>query len=108
MFWKFVVLILSIGIIGGALLTMRQLRIQAAHELGAVQRRVGDRDRELWRLRIEIARTIRPDAVQARLLSVTGEVGLSPIGLNSLADLWPLEDAGRPEVGRAVADANRP
>lgn len=95
MFAKFVALILSIGIIGGTLLSMRQLRIQAAHELGAVQRRVGERDRELWQLRIEIARAVSPGVVQARLTELAGSP-LESLGRNhELAALWPIEDAGR-------------
>lgn len=102
MFWKFVALILSIGIVGGALLTMRQLRIQAAHELGAVQRRVGERDRELWQLRIEIARAVQPAVVEARLRAMS-DVPIEPLGAHHVADLWPIvsvHDGSVVEAGR--------
>lgn len=111
MFAKFVALILAFGIVGGALLTMRQLRIQAAHELGAVQRRVGERDRELWQLRIEIARTVSPAAVRARLEARGGE-SVTAIGANPLAELWPIDSANSaiPPGVRSPADpaARRP
>ncbi len=95
MFAKFVALILSVGIVGGALLTMRQLRIQAAHELGDVQRRVGERDRELWQLRIQIARETRPAIVEAKLALLAQGLGspIEPIGVSKLHELWPIEQA---------------
>lgn len=77
MFWKLCVLILVIGVIGGVLLTTRQLRIQAAHELADVQRRVASHDRDLWQLRVEIARRTTPDEVSMRVKKLGP---LAPIG----------------------------
>lgn len=67
MFPKLCVLIVSVGVIGGGLLTTRQLRIQAAHELADVQRRVAEHDRQLWQLRVEIAERTLPEHVATKL-----------------------------------------
>ncbi len=64
MFAKLAVLILSIGVVACVLLTVRQLRLQAVHEMAEVQRRVAERDRTLWRLRVEIASRLTPDRVE--------------------------------------------
>ncbi len=67
MFPKLCVLIISVGVIGGGLLTTRQLRIQAAHELANVQRRVAEHDRQLWQLRVEIAERTLPEHIATKL-----------------------------------------
>jgi len=68
--------ILSIGVVACVLLTTRQLRLQAVHELAQVQKRVAEHDRTLWRLRIEIARRVTPANVE-RLAA--RRAGLSPL-----------------------------
>jgi hypothetical protein len=60
---KLSVLIVGLGILACLLLGLRQLRTQAAHEMAGVQKRVARHDRELWKIRSEIARRITPDKV---------------------------------------------
>src|SRR5262245_61509988 len=70
MFAKLAAVILSVGLIACILLAVRQQRVQAAHDLADVQRRVMEHDRTLWRLRSEIAARITPeqiDRLSARL-----------------------------------------
>ncbi len=63
MFAKLCVLIVSMGVIACVLLGIRQLRVQAAHEAAAVVRRAEKQNRELWKLRSEIARRVTPTNV---------------------------------------------
>lgn len=65
MFARLVVLILSIGVVACVLLTARQQRLQAVHELAEVQRRLVEHDRTLWQLRVEIAGRITPEHVES-------------------------------------------
>lgn len=65
MFAKVVVLLVSMGLLAGALLANRQQRIQAAHDLADAQRRLSQHDRDLWRLRLEIAARVTPARVEA-------------------------------------------
>ncbi|MCC6322373.1 MAG: hypothetical protein IT438_13165 [Phycisphaerales bacterium] len=65
MFAKIVAVILTIGTVACVLLAIRQQRVQAAHELAQVQRRVLDQDRTLWQLRSEIAARIIPSSIAA-------------------------------------------
>lgn len=64
MFAKLAALILSLGVVACILLAVRQQRVQAAHELAEVQRRVMEHDRTLWHLRTEIAERVSPVQVQ--------------------------------------------
>ncbi len=64
MFAKIAVLILSMGVIAAALLSIRQDRIQAAHALADSQRRLVEHDRTLWRLRLAIASLVTPKQVE--------------------------------------------
>jgi hypothetical protein len=59
-FAKIAAVIVAMGIVAGALLSLRQLRLQAVHELADVQRRVAEHDRTLWHLRVEIAARTTP------------------------------------------------
>ncbi len=78
MLGKLAVLILSFGALSCVLLANRQLRVQSAHELAAVQQRVGDHDRSLWRLRIEIASRVTPGHVEEMSRSMGTLVTISP------------------------------
>ena len=64
MVYKIAALIVGLGLMSCALLTIRQERTQAAHEMAEVQHRVAQHDRELWKLRAEIAKQITPDKVE--------------------------------------------
>lgn len=61
---KVAAIILTIGIVGCILLTNRQLRLQAVHDLAVLQRRVAEHDRTLWHLRAEIAGRVVPRNVE--------------------------------------------
>ncbi len=64
MAYKLAALIVGLGLIACVLLGIRQLRVQAAHEMADVQRRVSAHDRELWKLRTEIAKLTTPDNIE--------------------------------------------
>lgn len=64
MFAKLAAVIVAVGAVAGALLCLRQLRLQAVNELAVVQRRVAEHDRTLWHLRVEIARLTTPERTQ--------------------------------------------
>ena len=73
MFAKLAVLILSLALCACALLALRQMRTQAAHELAEARLRLLQRDNEFWRLRNRIAAGVTPERV-GQLAS-----GLSPL-----------------------------
>ena len=64
MVYKLGALIVGLGLIACVLLGIRQLRVQAAHEMADVQNRIARHDRELWKLRVEIAKLTTPDRVE--------------------------------------------
>lgn len=76
MFKKLVFLVACLGLVAACLLAIRQQRVRAAHEVGRVQRSVGEHDRTLWQLRLEIAHRTTPDKVEA-MAGTLGE--LAPI-----------------------------
>lgn len=63
MFAKLAVVVLTIGVCACTLLSLRQARLQAAHELTRAQLRVRECDDRLWAMRAEIARRVMPDQV---------------------------------------------
>lgn len=64
MFAKLAAVIVSMGLVACILLAVRQQRVQAAHEMADVQRRVMEHDRTLWHLRAEIAARVTPGQVE--------------------------------------------
>ncbi|MBX3359000.1 MAG: hypothetical protein KF745_11305 [Phycisphaeraceae bacterium] len=64
MFAKICAVIVTVGVIGCVLLTNRQLRLQAVHDLAVLQKRVAEHDRALWHLRVEIAGSVTPGNVE--------------------------------------------
>ncbi|MBC7834949.1 MAG: hypothetical protein H7Y88_07590 [Phycisphaerales bacterium] len=71
MFGKLAFTILAVGLMACVLLATRQQRLQAVHELAQVQKRVAEHDRDLWRLRLEIARRITPQRIE-RMATILG------------------------------------
>lgn len=64
MFGKVVLLVLTLGTCGCALLSLRQSRLQAASELVQIQLRIRQHDEHLWKLRSRIAASVTPDHVR--------------------------------------------
>lgn len=98
MFWKLATLIVALGVLACVLLTVRQQRIQAAHELASIQRRVGDHDRTLWQLRVELAGRLSPKQIE---MIATRTRSLQPIA-HAIQAMVPMNDAvvRRDEQGR--------
>lgn len=76
MFWKLVVCLLAIGVMGCSLLAMRQARLQAAHELAQTQLRIRGCDERLFKLRTQIGAMVRPEDVRSL---VSGMATLKPL-----------------------------
>lgn len=86
---KLCVLILGIGVVACVLLGIRQARIQAAHEMAEVQSRLDKHDRELWKLRAEVARHVTPPEVER----IAGRFGkLEPIRSERFPELVRIEN----------------
>ncbi len=79
MFAKLIAVILAMGVTACVLLTVRQQRMQAVHELANVQREVARLDRTLAHLRLEVAERITPERVAEMAKSIGAE--LRPIGV---------------------------
>ena len=69
---KLAFLVLVIAATGAGLLTVRQQRLEAVHEMAEALDRAAVLEREVWRLRVEAARLTSPQYAQ-ELLAVLGE-----------------------------------
>jgi hypothetical protein len=98
---KIATVILTIGIVGCILLTARQQRLQAVHDLAVLQRRVAEHDRTLWHLRAEIARNVQPRNVEA-LARALGPLEHIPIDPRPGAAPLQLAAADRPPPDAAL------
>lgn len=81
---KLAAVILSIGLVACTLLAVRQQRVQAAHELADVQRRVMEHDRTLWHLRAELASRVTPAQVDLAAARFGPAAAISPERLAEL------------------------
>jgi hypothetical protein len=77
---------------GAGVLSTRQSRLQAAHEVTAARLRIRDHDERLLTLRAEIAGRVRPEAVRD-LLAGRGDETLTPIAGRTRA-LAPVIEPG--------------
>lgn len=83
---KIAFLILSVGVSACVLLTVRQQRLEAVHDLADVQRSMSRLDQDLFRLRVAIAQGVAPE----RVTSLAVALGpMRPAGVDSLTDLLP-------------------
>lgn len=79
MFAKLVLLILAIGAVACGLLTLRQQRLDAVHEMALLHGRIAELDRDLLVVRVGIARAISPGKVE-QLAAKLGPV--QPLGVD--------------------------
>lgn len=76
---KLAALILMIGLAGAAMLSLRHQRLTAVSQMTQAAKRIAEDDAALWRLRVEIARTITP----ARVREMSRTLGdLKPIEMD--------------------------
>ena len=78
MFSKVAVLIVSLALGACALLCLRQMRTQSAHELTEARLRLLQRDNEFWRLRTRIAARVTPEHIQQLAESINPLKTMSP------------------------------
>lgn len=64
-FAKVAFLVLALGLLAASLLTLRQMRTQAAHELARARLRILDRESELQRIRMRIGELVTPEHIEA-------------------------------------------
>jgi cell division protein FtsL len=64
-FGKIVAMIVALGLCAAVLLTVRQLRTQASHELAQTRLRIMEQENELRRLKTQIAARVSPEHVKA-------------------------------------------
>jgi hypothetical protein len=103
-FAKLVVVILMCGVGGGSLLSMRQMRMQAAHEMAESRLRVRAHERELQRVRAEISARVTPDQVRA-VIELLGDLETAvPEGCPPAPEPWWLT-LDEPELLESVEDA---
>ena len=93
MFPKLCLLIVCLGVIACVLLGTRQQRVLAAHQMANVQKRVARHDRELWKLRTEIARLTTPERVEVLALKYGALAPISPDRLDMLVRAEAAEQA---------------
>lgn len=94
MFAKLLAILIAVGLTACGLLSMRQARLQAVHELADAQLRIWRHDETLLKLRAEIAQEIAPDKVRelvANTLDTSELVDAADAGWVSLPDDGPLD-----------------
>lgn len=69
---RVMLLIASAGMIGLALLSLRQQRLQAMHELSACRLRQEGHDKRLWSVRAALAEQVTPERVSLMRPEVGG------------------------------------
>ncbi|MBS0196887.1 MAG: hypothetical protein JSR77_09025 [Planctomycetes bacterium] len=87
MFWKLTVLVLSVGLCGSWLLSLRHNRIQALSELTQAQLRINRQDEKLWLLRARIAERITPPQIEQMCADIGPLHPILPYGAAGLTEL---------------------
>ncbi|USN99607.1 MAG: hypothetical protein H6810_02790 [Phycisphaeraceae bacterium] len=103
---KLAVVILAFGLIAAGLLSTRQSRLQAAHEVTAARLRVRAHDERLLKLRAEIAELVTPESVR-QMLEESGEIEhLAPLADRVYTEDSEQADTQQPQTPQGgIADA---
>lgn len=94
MFAKLLAIIVAIGLTACGLLSMRQARLQAVHELADAQLRIWRHDERLLKIRADISARITPDRVREMLAAnpdVPELIDAADAGWLSLPDDAPVD-----------------
>lgn len=100
LFAKLALVVIGVGLCACALLTVRQLRMEAAHQLAQTRLRILERDSALQRLRAQIAARVTPERVEV-LAS-----GLGPMRQIQSPSHETMMAAGTPETAAGKPGAN--
>lgn len=76
---KLALVIITFGLMAAGLLSTRQSRLQAAHEVTAARLRIRSHDERLLVLRAEIAEMVTPNAVREMLVASGEHARLAPL-----------------------------
>lgn len=101
---KLGVLTLGLAAIAAALLSIRQRRIAAAHEMVRAHQRVVQHDESLRRIRVQIAESLAPDRVQ-QLVATLGPMKAIPPEWASSGGVLVWAPVYTPSQADAAADA---
>ncbi|MBL8990185.1 MAG: hypothetical protein JNJ48_01250 [Phycisphaerae bacterium] len=104
MFSKICFLVLVIGASACVLLSVRQQRLDAVHDMAVIQQRIAEHDRDLLRVRAAVAARLIPSRIETLALQLGP---LTPIGVD------PVSPLARPATAvaaaaRAAEPASRP
>lgn len=95
---KIAALIVVAAVTAAALLSMRQQRLRAAHELAEAHQRAVEHRHRVWRLRAEIARRTTPDRIallversQQRLVEASPRAEMLRDSEPPALAMWPIE-----------------
>lgn len=81
--------VIALGLVGSGLLSTRQSRLQAGHEVTSARLRIRAHDERLLRLRADIAALVSPSAVREMMAKRGGMEDFTP----AIDRLAPLPDA---------------
>lgn len=115
MLLKLCALIVAVAGCSTALLTVRQQRLEAAHEMARSVQRAQDLEEQLWRIRAVVAERVTPSRVRVMAASLGGLVPIVPhwcepdemLDADAMARERALEEirlAGLPADGSASGD----
>lgn len=96
MFLKVAATILALGLTAAGLLAMRQLRLQAVNESATIQRRIAEHDRQLWKLRGDIASQLTPQRIKDMSARLGPLVHIGEEKPKIVAPTHPTDIAGEP------------
>ncbi|MCA3005551.1 MAG: hypothetical protein ACK51N_00685 [bacterium] len=90
---KICFVILAVGVVGATLLTLRQQRLDAVHQMAVMQRDMHKRDQQLLALRAQIKQLVLPEQIEPRALALGP---MSPIGVDPVVN--PLRPADNTRI----------
>lgn len=102
---KLCAVIMAMGVVAIVVLSLRQARLEAVHELAEAQKRFHQHDRDLYRLRAQIADAIRPDRVHTMAMALGT---LHPIGIDPITPEGPALAENEPATDRAIRTVSIP
>ncbi len=85
---KLSALVLIAGATAASLLSVRQQRVQIAHDLAQLQARIAAHDETIWKLRVQIAERTQPLSVES-LIAQAGLDPMAPVLLNQAKPRGP-------------------
>lgn len=96
---KLIIIVITIGATACGVLVIRQERIDVAHDMAQIHRRIQEKDQQLWDLRVQIHNRLNNESIRSMIERFEAQQGGPLVPLNFDVGLQVVSTSPAPAYG---------